>query len=152
MKLALWLTLSLLVSALGGLITSTEVSTWWYAQLRKPAFQPPAWLFAPIWFTLYTTMAIAAWRVHRKTGTLRHPAIYAYFMQLLLNGLWTLLFFGTHAIGLALADIVALFAMILLTAHHFRSIDRPAAMMIVPYAGWVAFAAALNLRIWRLNS
>ena len=152
MKLALWLALSLLVSAAGGLVSSTEVVSWWYTHLHKPSFQPPDWLFGPVWFTLYTLMAVAVWRVHRKVGTLRHPAIYAYFLQITLNLCWTMLFFGLHAIGLALVDIVALLAMILLTTRHFQGVDRPAAALMLPYAAWVAFATILNFSIWRLNS
>lgn len=151
MKLLLWLALSLIVSAAGGLITGTEVDSWWYTHLKKPSFQAPNWLFAPVWMTLYTLMAVAAWRIHRQLGSLRHPALFAYGVQLLLNLLWTLLFFGLHRTGAALVDIVSFLAAILVTMWMFRPLDRLAAGLMAPYAAWVGFATVLNFSIWRMN-
>ncbi|MDE1937833.1 MAG: tryptophan-rich sensory protein [Alphaproteobacteria bacterium] len=120
----------------------------WYAGLHKPGFNPPNWLFAPVWTSLYVLMAVAAWRVWRKAG-LRPLALYA--LQLALNGAWSFIFFGAHTIGFALIEIVLLLAAVLATLGDFWGKDRLAGLFFVPYAGWVLFAGVLNAAIWRLN-
>ncbi len=120
----------------------------WYAGLHKPSFNPPNWLFAPVWTTLYVLMAVAAWRAWRKAGV-RLLGLYA--LQLALNGAWSFIFFGAHAIGLALAEIVLLLVLVLATMWRFWRKDRIAGLLFVPYAGWVLFAGVLNAAIWRLN-
>lgn len=150
-SLAGWLLLSFAVSAIGGYLTSSEIGTW-YSTLQKPDFQPPNWLFAPVWLVLYTLMAVAAWRVHQRVGTLQHVAIHFYLVQLFLNFLWTILFFWLHLIGVALGEILLLWVSILLTTFFFARIDRFSAWLFVPYAFWVGFASYLNFAIWRLNA
>ena len=120
----------------------------WYAGLHKPSFNPPNWLFAPVWTTLYVLMAVAAWRTWRKAGV-RPLGLYA--LQLALNGAWSFIFFGAHAIGLALAEIVLLMVLVLAAMWRFWRTDRIAGLLFVPYAGWVLFAGLLNAAIWRLN-
>jgi len=145
------LLLCLVVSALGGLATSTSVGNW-YQTLFKPAFNPPDWLFAPVWTTLYVLMAIAAWRVWRAPLSIaRTSALRAFGLQLGLNLLWSFLFFGLRSIGLGLAEILLLLGAIILTMIRFGRVDRLAGMLFVPYAFWVAFAAVLNASLWILN-
>jgi len=169
--------LTLLVGAAGTLFTEPSIPTW-YAALAKPDFSPPNWLFAPVWTTLYILMAIAAWRVWRIVGL--RPAsplarsaskgevavagsragegrrginkeMAAWGVQLLLNFLWTPLFFGAHLILLALVEMALLWLAILATLILFWRKDRIAGLLFVPYLAWVSFAFALNLAIWRLN-
>jgi tryptophan-rich sensory protein len=143
--------IALAVAAVGGWATATSVTTW-YAGLAKPAFTPPNGVFGPVWTTLYVLMALAAWRVWRAGPVAgRRPALVLYAVQLALNLLWSVLFFGLRQPGLALVEVVLLFAAILATAFAFWRIDRPAGLMLAPYAAWVAFASALNFEVWRLN-
>ncbi|MEO8036637.1 MAG: TspO/MBR family protein [Acidobacteriota bacterium] len=122
----------------------------WYAGLRKPAFNPPNWIFAPVWTTLYLLMAVAAWLVWRRSGI--DGALLLFIVQLVLNSLWTYFFFGRHAPGLALADIVVLWIAIIGTIFLFAQRSGAAAWMLAPYLAWVSFAALLNFEIWRLNA
>jgi tryptophan-rich sensory protein len=148
MKLSLLLFLALVVG--GGLVIgSLTVPGGWYAQLVKPAFNPPGWLFAPVWTALYILIAIAGWRVwerNRNSWPMR-----LWWAQLVLNFLWTPIFFRAHLIGLALADIVLLLAVILGFIVTAWRIDKTAALLFVPYAAWVAFAAILTASILALN-
>jgi translocator protein len=141
----------LAVSAIGGWITSTSVGTW-YPTLAKPSFTPPDAVFAPVWTVLYVMMAVAAWRVWRHAGLVAGRTALALFaVQLALNLAWSALFFGLHAIGWALVDILALWCAIAATSAAFWRIDRPAGLLLLPYLAWVSYAVALNAAIWRLN-
>ena len=121
----------------------------WYAGLAKPAFNPPNWLFAPVWTVLYVLIAVAGWRVwQRDHGSF---AMKLWWAQLGLNFLWSPTFFAAHQIGLALIVILLLLAAILAFIVTAWRLDRPAAWLFVPYAVWVAFASALNGAIWLLN-
>jgi benzodiazapine receptor len=143
--------LCLAIGAIGGAVTSTSVDTW-YRQLHKPSFNPPNWVFGPVWTTLYIAMAVAAWRVWRRTGIRGAPLAATLFgVQLALNLAWSILFFGFGRIGLALVDIVLLFFAIAGTAMAFRRVDPIAALLLLPYAAWVAFATLLNASLWHLN-
>jgi tryptophan-rich sensory protein len=124
----------------------------WYASLQKPSWNPPSWIFGPVWTALYALMAIAAWLVWRRGGwrDQRHP-LALYFVQLALNAAWTPIFFGLKRPGLAFAEIVLLLAAIVATAIAFRHLSRIAAWLFVPYIVWVSFAAFLNFTLWRLN-
>lgn len=122
----------------------------WYAGLNKPAWNPPAWLFGPVWTLLYTLMAVAAWLVWKRVG-LDKP-LPLYFVQLALNAAWTPIFFSAHAIVPALIVIVALWVAILVTWLSFRRVSALAGWLFVPYLGWVSFATYLNFTLWRLNS
>jgi benzodiazapine receptor len=140
----------LAIGAVGGLLTSSSVNTW-YPTLAKPAFNPPNWVFGPVWTTLYLLMAIAAWRVWRSGAAGTRLALGAWLLQLALNLCWSALFFGLRAIGAALAEILVLLAAIALTAVLFWRIDRAAGALFVPYLAWVGFATMLNAALWRLN-
>ncbi|NIM27423.1 MAG: tryptophan-rich sensory protein [Gammaproteobacteria bacterium] len=149
--LIVFIVICLGVSALGGLVTATSVGGW-YQGLEKPPFNPPDWVFAPVWTTLYVLMAIAAWRVWRRAGFERGAGALAVFaVQLALNLAWSFVFFGLQRIDLALVEIVILLVAIIATAAMFWRIDRLAGMLLVPYALWVAFATALNASLWQLN-
>lgn len=141
----------LAVSAIGAAATATSVGTW-YQTLAKPPFNPPDWVFAPVWTTLFFMMALAGWRVWRRDG-LRQArwALTLFALQLALNLAWSVVFFGYRSIGAALAEIVVLLLAILATTVVFWQRDRVAGMLFVPYAGWVAFATVLNAALWQLN-
>lgn len=122
----------------------------WYAALDKPFFTPPAWIFGPVWTALYLMMSVAAWLVWRRTGWRARP-VGLWFAQILLNALWTPLFFGLHWLGVALIEMAALWLLVLLTLLAFRPVSRPAAWLMAPYLAWVSFAWFLNLGLWWLN-
>ena len=139
------------VSALGGWATAGSVGTW-YAALEKPSFNPPDWVFAPVWSALYLMIAVAGWRAWRRgAGQAARLALTAYAVQLALNLSWSFVFFGAQLIGAALAVIAALLAAILANAFLFWRIDRAAGALLLPYAAWVSFATLLNAALWRLN-
>lgn len=124
----------------------------WFAALAKPDWNPPSWLFGPVWMLLYTLMAVAAWLVWKQGGFSRQRRpLSLYFIQLALNAAWTPLFFGAHQLLGALIVIGVLWIAILLTCLSFRPVSRTAALLLFPYLGWVTFATALNFTIWRLN-
>ncbi|MEH0983182.1 TspO/MBR family protein [Micromonospora sp. CPCC 205556] len=135
-------------AAIGGLGVQGTADE--YASLRQPDWAPPSWLFGPVWTVLYALIAIAGWLVWRRVGF--GPALYAWIAQLVLNAIWTPLFFGAGRYGLAFAEIVLMWLAIGVTVLLFQRISRPAAALMLPYWAWVAFAAALNFTIWRLNS
>jgi translocator protein len=121
----------------------------WFNALSKPWFNPPTWVFPPVWTALYVLMAIAAWRVYRVSGF--GSAIALWIAQLVCNAAWTPLFFGWHRVDLAFADIALLVLLIIATTVAFFRRDRIAGALMVPYLGWVGFATALTFAIWRLN-
>ncbi|WP_405426763.1 TspO/MBR family protein [Streptomyces erythrochromogenes] len=122
-----------------------------YESLDRPAWAPPAWLFGPVWTALYATIGIAAWLVWRHPDRDRvRTALVWWSVQLALNVAWTPLFFAARQYGLALLDILLLLAALSATVVRFRRLSRPAALLLVPYLLWVAFASALNASIWQL--
>jgi len=133
--------------------TAIYVSTGgWYAALNKPAWNPPPWIFGPVWSTLYAMMAVAAWLVWREGGwKWQGLALGIFMIQWLLNALWTPLFFGMHRPGLAFAEIIALWLAITVTLLLFWRARPLAGLLLTPYLAWVSFAAFLNFTIWRLN-
>lgn len=143
--------LGFIVLVLGGgtLIGVATLPGDWYAGLAKPVFNPPNWIFAPVWSSLYVLIAIAGWRIWlRDMGSV---AMRVWVVQLVLNFLWSPTFFGLHQTGLALVVILALLVAILAFIATSRPLDRVSAWLFVPYAGWVAFASLLNFAIWWLN-
>jgi tryptophan-rich sensory protein len=121
----------------------------WYAGLAKPSFNPPGWIFGPVWTVLYVLIAVAGWRTFERDR--RGWAMRLWWAQLALNFLWSPVFFAAHRIGLALIVILLMLAAILaFTAASWRQ-DRVAAWLFAPYAAWVAFASLLNGSIWMLN-
>ncbi|MBV9347053.1 MAG: tryptophan-rich sensory protein [Pseudolabrys sp.] len=121
----------------------------WYASLNKPAFNPPNWVFAPVWTTLYVLIAIAGWRTFRREP--RSLAMNLWLAQMALNFSWSPVFFGAHWIGAALMIIAVLLATILAFIATAWQSDRASALLFVPYAAWVAFATLLNASLWLLN-
>jgi translocator protein len=120
-----------------------------YGQLEQPAWAPPSWLFGPVWTVLYVMIAISGWLVWQRVGLGKAMGVFA--AQLVLNVLWTPIFFGAEMFALAFVDIVALWVLIGLTIYQFAKVSRLAAALLVPYWAWVTFASALNYAIWQLN-
>ncbi|AHB40758.1 MAG: hypothetical protein ACD_25C00269G0020 [uncultured bacterium] len=152
MKLIISLIVTFAAAALGSYFTTPNISTW-YASLNKPFFSPPEWIFAPVWSLLYILMAIALYLVWKKDSPQQDKtkAIILYAIQLSLNALWSVIFFGMREPGIALAEIVVLETVIILTALSFRKMSKVAARLFIPYIIWVGFAAILNLSIVVLN-
>ena len=123
----------------------------WYADLAKPSFNPPNWIFGPVWTTLYVLMAIAVWRVLGASASQKRAALNLFFVQLALNAAWSWLFFGLHNPLLGLCDIVPQWILVFATMLVFWRIDRLAGLCLLPLSCWVAFATLLNFEIWRLN-
>ena len=125
----------------------------WYAGLAKPAFNPPNWIFGPVWTFLYASMSFAVWRIWILPGDQpqKSAALICFYLQLALNAAWSWAFFALHSPLLGLINIVPQWILILLTILKFRLLDRIAAYILAPLAVWVAFAIALNFEIWRLN-
>jgi translocator protein len=143
-----WLTLSFAAAAMGGFFLPGG----WYAGLRKPLWNPPNWIFGPVWTVLYATMAVAAWLVWKRGGFAgQRFALSLFLMQLLLNALWSPLFFGLRNPGLAFVDIVLLWLAVLATVVAFWKTRPLTGALLVPYLAWVSFASVLNFAIWRLN-
>ncbi|MGQ7791684.1 TspO/MBR family protein [Faunimonas sp. B44] len=140
------------IAAIGGAVTTPKIGGW-YAALAKPDFQPPNWVFAPVWNVLYALIALAGWRVWRVRGMPleRRMAFRAYALQLALNLSWSIAFFGFESPLAGMAIILSLVTMIVCTIALFWRVDRAAALMLLPYAAWVGYATALNVAIVALN-
>lgn len=138
-------------AGIGSMFTDPEIGGW-YARIVKPSWTPPNWVFGPVWSTLYLMMAVAAWLVWREEGFAGAKLPLSLFaVQLVLNTLWSIFFFGMHRIGLALADIALLWSAILLTMLAFWRVTPWAGLLMLPYLLWVSYASALNYSIWRMN-
>ncbi|HTT99245.1 MAG TPA: TspO/MBR family protein [Rhizomicrobium sp.] len=140
---------TLVVGSTASVFTEPNIAGW-YAALAKPSFNPPNFVFAPVWTALYVMMAVAAWRAWRVAGVMS-VALMLYFLQLTFNFAWSLIFFAQHLIEIALIDIAVLWIAILATMIAFFRADRIAGWLMLPYLVWVSFAAALNWEILRLN-
>lgn len=123
----------------------------WYDALQKPPWIPPNWLFAPVWIVLYIAIAVAGWSVWRSKAISVTKPILLWLLQLILNGLWSWLFFGLHRSGIALIEITTLLISICWFIASVKKISAIAVWLFVPYALWVGFATALNFSIWQLN-
>ena len=141
-----------LAGAIGSIFTSASIQNW-YVFLEKPFFAPPNWLFAPAWIALYTLMGIAAFLIWQKKENLvsRNCALKLYGIHLLLNALWSIIFFGLRNPGLAFIEIVILWIFILAITLKFFKIRKAAGFLFIPYLLWVSFASALNYFVWLLN-
>ncbi len=139
-------------AGLGAVATTPEIDGW-YKSLDKPTWNPPSYIFGPVWTTLYVMMAIAAWMVWRQAGlaAARLP-LTLFAIQLVLNVAWSWIFFGMHQPGWALIDIGLLWLAILATTLLFINRSRAAGALMLPYLAWVSFASLLNFAIWRLNA
>ena len=144
--------LPLLVGGLSGIATARGVQEW-YPTLAKPPFNPPSWVFGPVWTLLYLMMGVAAflvWQRGWKDEAVK-IALAVFLLQLLLNGLWSILFFGMQSPGLAFFEIIVLWIAIGVTLVLFWRLVPLAGLLLVPYLAWVSFAAVLNGSIWMLN-
>jgi len=153
LKLIAACVLCLAVGFVGSLFTTSENLSIWYAGLNKPFFNPPDWLFGPVWTTLYILMGISVFLIWQK-GTNKPPvklAVSWFVVQLILNGLWTPVFFGLHLPAIAFIEILLLWLAIIFTINSFRIISKLAAFLLVPYLLWVTFASILNASLWLLN-
>jgi len=147
--LALWVIACFGAAAIGGLFPPGA----WYASLNKPSWNPPSWLFGPVWSALYTMMAVAAWLVWRRGGFAAQRTPLALFVvQLALNAAWSPLFFGLQWAGVAFAEMMLLWLAIVATLISFRRANPVAGWLLAPYLAWVSFAAVLNFTLWRLNA
>lgn len=151
-KFIVSVSLPLALGAFAGFFTSPSI-TGWYSIINKPSFNPPNWIFAPVWTALYIIMGIAFYIVWIRVeeNKIRTKAIMFYFIQLVLNFCWSIIFFYAAKPGWAFAEIIFLWIMIAATIAKFYKISKPAAWLLVPYIVWVSFAAVLNFAIWRLN-
>lgn len=150
-KLILSIVLCVSLGSVGGLVTVNEIPTW-YATLNKPSFNPPNWLFGPVWTTLYLLMGISVYMIWKQPVSKgRNKALQLFILQFILNFCWSFIFFGLHATGWALIEMIALWILILLSILHFAKHSKTAAWLLVPYIAWVSFALLLNAAIWKLN-
>lgn len=148
--LAFFVGICFLAAFVGSVFTTPSIAGW-YQGLDKPFFNPPAWVFGPVWTLLYTMMGLAAYMVWETGGSEARPALTAFGVQLALNSLWSIIFFGFHQLLLAFIEIVILWMAIARTMKLFRRVSKRANLLMAPYLAWVSFAAVLNFTIWWLN-
>jgi tryptophan-rich sensory protein len=152
-KLIFAILISQMAGTIGSVFTAPSINTW-YETLAKPTLNPPSWIFGPVWITLFFLMGIAAFLVWKK-GLERKEvriALGIFILQLILNTLWSIIFFGLQNPGIALIEIAILWFAILATIIAFTKISKIASWLLVPYIVWVSFAMYLNYAIWMLNS
>jgi translocator protein len=153
LRIALVVTTCLVIGYLSSLVTKESITTW-YPTINKPVFNPPNWIFAPVWTILYVMIGVAGGLIWNKLETDQEnvkKAFMFFIIQLGLNALWSYLFFGLHNPFLALIEIILLWLMIFETYNQFKKIDKIAAYLLIPYLAWVSFATILNGSIWWLN-
>jgi len=147
-----FLFVTFLAAFIGNFFTAPNIQNW-YAVLEKPSFSPPNWLFGPVWTILYFLMAVSAFLIwQERESPQRKKALTLYFVQLALNTLWSIIFFGWHNLGLAFVEIIFLWFFIFLTLTTFYRIKKLSGILFIPYLIWVSFASILNLAIWQLNT
>ncbi len=150
-SLLICLLIPLTIGGLSGFFTSSAISTW-YVTLNKPSFNPPNFIFAPVWTTLFTLMGISLFVIWNSAkGFRRNNALLIFAVQIVLNFIWSFLFFNFESPGLALIEITMLWCSILMMIIYFGRVSRLAAALQVPYLLWVSFASILNTAIWHLN-
>ena len=151
-KAIIAIAIPLMVGATSGFFTVTGVESW-YQTIQKPSWNPPGWIFGPVWTTLYVMMGIALFLVWKEDTSeeLKKIAIALFAVQLTLNFFWSFIFFNQQQPGWALVEIIAMWIFILLTIFAFAQVNKTAAWLLVPYISWVSFATILNYTIWQLN-
>jgi tryptophan-rich sensory protein len=152
LKLIISIAIPVAIGATSGFFTVTGVESW-YQTINKPSWNPPNWIFGPVWTTLYILMGIALFLVWKSDANpqIKKTAIILFAAQLTLNFFWSFIFFNQHQAGWALAEIIVMWVFILLTIFAFAPISKIAAWLLVPYISWVSFATILNYTIWKLN-
>ena len=149
--LAICIAIPLITGGIAGLVTSSNIESW-HAYLEKPSFNPPNWLFGPVWTMLYILMGISLFMIWKEPDSAqRKSALRLFCVQLLLNFAWSFIFFYFHQTGFAFLEIIVLWIAILLMIISFYRLNRSAAFLQLPYLGWVTFAGVLNASIWYLN-
>lgn len=153
LRIALVVMTCLVIGYLSGMVTRESITTW-YPTLIKPVFNPPNWIFAPVWTSLYIMMGVAGglvWNKLEGNEALVKKAFLFFIIQLALNALWSLIFFKLHNLLLASIEVVLLLLMIFETYTQFKKIDKIAGLLLIPYLAWVSFATVLTISIWYLN-
>lgn len=151
-KAIIAIAIPLMVGATSGFFTISGVESW-YQTIQKPSWNPPNWIFGPVWTTLYVMMGIALFLVWKEDTSeeLKKIAIALFAVQLTLNFFWSFIFFNQQQPGWALVEIIAMWFFLLLTIFAFAQVNKTAAWLLVPYISWVSFATILNYTIWQLN-
>lgn len=150
-KLVLSVLFTVGIGSLGGIFTMSEIQGW-YAGLQKPSFNPPNWLFGPVWSMLYLLMGISFYLIWKQpVSTIRNVGLILFVIQFILNFFWSILFFNQHMIAAALLEMVFMWIFILLTMIWFAKLSPTASWLLLPYLGWVSFATILTAAIWKLN-
>jgi tryptophan-rich sensory protein len=152
-RIAIVVIICLAVGYFSGMVTRASITTW-YPTLVKPSFNPPNWIFAPVWTSLYVMMGVAAGLIWNQITTQKAAvtkALQFFIIQLVLNALWSYLFFGLHNLMLATIEVVLLWLMIFETYSQFAKINKTASYLMLPYLAWVSFASVLTASIWWLN-
>lgn len=149
--LILFILLCNLAGIIGSFFTFEAIPSW-YVTLQKPSFSPPAWVFAPVWIILYTLMGVSAYLIWLKKGKRIKQALGVFAFQLILNTLWSIIFFGMRNPFIAFLEIILLWLSIIYCIHLFLKIEKRSAYLLIPYLLWVSFALILNLAIRLLNS
>ena len=151
LKLCLCIIIPLLIGAVSGFATSSSINTW-YVTLHKPFFNPPNYLFGPVWTTLYILMGISFYMIlQSRNSKYKKGAIYLFCIQLFLNFCWSFIFFKFQYLGLALIEIIMMWISILAMIIWFTKLNKTAAYLQIPYLCWVSFATVLNASLWYLN-
>jgi len=152
-KLAICILICQITGIVSGLLTTTQNNVW-YNTIVKPSWNPPGYLFGPVWTILYVLMAISFWLVWKNDAneSMKQEAMLFFAAQLFLNFWWTILFFKFHSPLWAFIDIILMIVLIFITIFRFSEISKTAAWLLVPYISWVCFAAILNYNLWKLNS
>ncbi|MEO8234142.1 MAG: TspO/MBR family protein [Flavobacterium sp.] len=152
-KLIISVLICQLVGIVSGLLSVTQNNIW-YESIAKPSWNPPGYIFGPVWTVLYLLMGISLWIIWKSNvyEPMKYEALLFFGSQLFLNFLWTILFFRFHSLSIAFIDIVLMFVLIFLTIFRFVEISKTAAWLLVPYISWVCFAAILNYNLWKLNN
>lgn len=151
LKLAVCILIPLAAGWIGSIFTTSSVGSW-YLSINKPLFNPPSWVFGPVWTILFILMGISLYLIVKNGITKKNKAaVFAFGFQIALNTLWSFLFFGMHSPGAAFIEIIILWLAILANIILFYKISRKAAYLLLPYILWVSFAAVLNFSIWMLN-
>ena len=148
LSLIIIILVTFIAPAIGSYATTTFKEPW-YSEIIQPSFNPPSWVFAPVWTTLYAMMSIAIWKIWIVTFSSR--IINLYFLHLLFNSTWSLIFFGFHQIGLALINLIIIIIFIILLMKEYFFISKLSFYLMTPYLGWSIFALALNTSIYFLN-
>lgn len=146
-RLAISLILPQLAGIIGSLFTASAIQTW-YAELQRPSFSPPNWIFGPVWVFLYFLMGISAYLIWQKEDK---KDLGLFWIHLFFNAIWSILFFGLQSPGLALIDIIVIWLFIVVLIIKFWKRSKLASLLLTPYLLWVSFAGILNYYIWQLN-